>query len=151
MYAFPSSFPFVIDWNGDYHATMDTSVKNAEFCETVPQQLHGVVPAKSIQLSPTLCNPMDHSLPGSPMHQIFQLKHWSWLPWPPPGDLPYPGIELTSLTSPAWQAGPLPLVPPGMPHPDNMFTHLQNCYVEYYIKLYQVWASVYMESVCCSS
>ena len=28
-------------------------------------------------------------------------KHWSGLPFPPPGDLPNPGIEPVSLTSPA--------------------------------------------------
>ena len=33
-------------------------------------------------------------------------EYWSWLPFPPPGDLPDPGIE---LGSPAWQADSLPL------------------------------------------
>jgi len=28
-------------------------------------------------------------------------EYWSGLPCPPPGDLPHPGIELTSLMSPA--------------------------------------------------
>ena len=28
-------------------------------------------------------------------------EHWSGLPWPPPGDLPNPGIECASLTSPS--------------------------------------------------
>ena len=28
-------------------------------------------------------------------------KYWSGLPWPPPGDLPDPGIKPTSLMSPA--------------------------------------------------
>ena len=28
-------------------------------------------------------------------------EYWSQLPFPPPGDLPYPGIELKSLASPA--------------------------------------------------
>ena len=27
-------------------------------------------------------------------------EYWSWLPWPPPGDLPNPGIEPSSLRSP---------------------------------------------------
>ena len=31
-------------------------------------------------------------------------EYWSRLPCPPLGDLPYPGIELMSLISPAWQA-----------------------------------------------
>ena len=32
-----------------------------------------------------------------------------------PGDLPDPGIELTTLILLHWQAGSLPLAPPGMP------------------------------------
>ena len=28
-------------------------------------------------------------------------EYWSGLPYPPPGDLPYTGLEPTSLTSPA--------------------------------------------------
>ena len=38
-------------------------------------------------------------------------EYWSALPCPPPGDLPGPGIESVSLTSPALQAGSLPLAP----------------------------------------
>ena len=30
-------------------------------------------------------------------------KHWSGLPFPPPGDLPHPGVELESPVSPALQ------------------------------------------------
>ena len=32
---------------------------------------------------------------------FFRQEYWSELPYPPPGDLPDPGIELTSLMSPA--------------------------------------------------
>ena len=46
-------------------------------------------------------DPIDHSLPGSFVHGILQAKHWSRLPFPPPGDLPDPGIEPVSLMSPA--------------------------------------------------
>ena len=31
---------------------------------------------------------------------FFKQKYWSGLPCPPPGDLPDPGIEPTTLTSP---------------------------------------------------
>ena len=41
----------------------------------------------------TLCNPMDCSLPGSPVHGIFQARILESLPFPSPGDLPDPGIE----------------------------------------------------------
>ena len=29
----------------------------------------------------------------APVYGILQTEHWSGLPWPPPGDLPNPGIE----------------------------------------------------------
>ena len=40
-------------------------------------------------------------------------EYWRGVPFPPPGDLPNPGIERTSLISPALQVGSLPLAPPG--------------------------------------
>ena len=45
--------------------------------------------------------------------EFFRQEYWSGLPLPPPGDLPDPGIEPVSPMPPAWQAGSLPLVPPG--------------------------------------
>ena len=41
-------------------------------------------------------------------------EHWSGLPCPPPGDLPDPGIELTSFTSNLW-VGSLSLESTGKP------------------------------------
>ena len=32
---------------------------------------------------------------------FFRQEHWSGLPFPPPGDLPHPGMEPMSLMSPA--------------------------------------------------
>ena len=40
----------------------------------------------------TLCHSMDCSLPGSSVHGIPQARILV-LPFPPPGDLPNPGIE----------------------------------------------------------
>ena len=37
-------------------------------------------------------------------------EYWSWLPFPPPGDLPNPGIE---LTFPALAGGFFTTEPPG--------------------------------------
>ena len=39
---------------------------------------------------------MDCSPPGSSVRGIFRQEYWNELPFPPPGDLPDPGIELTS-------------------------------------------------------
>ena len=52
-----------------------------------------------------LCGPKDYSLPGSPVHGIFQARILEWLPLPTPGDLPNPRIEPTSLVSPALAGG----------------------------------------------
>ena len=40
--------------------------------------------AKSLQSSPTLCNPMDSSPPGSSVHEILQARILEWVPFPPP-------------------------------------------------------------------
>ena len=45
------------------------------------------------------------SPPGSSVHGILQAEYWSGLPFPPPGDLPDPGIKLSSLMSPALAGG----------------------------------------------
>ena len=45
------------------------------------------------QLGPTLCNPLDCSLPGSSVDGISQQEYWSGLPFPPPGNLPNPGNQ----------------------------------------------------------
>ena len=37
--------------------------------------------------------------------EFSRQEYWSGLQFPPPGDLPDPGIEPTSVTSPALEAG----------------------------------------------
>ena len=60
------------------------------------------------------------SLPAEPLGKLkinkpslpmgfSRQEYWSGLPFPSPGDLPDPGIKPVSFTSPAWQAGSLPL------------------------------------------
>ena len=46
---------------------------------------------------------------------VSRQEYWGGLPSPPPGDLPHPGVEPPSLMSLHWQAGSLPLAPPGKP------------------------------------
>ena len=70
--------------------------------------------AKSLQLCLTLCDPVDCSPPGSSMGFSSQ-EYWSGLAFPPPGDLPNPGIQPGSPKSPAL-AGRFPTTePPGKP------------------------------------
>ena len=57
---------------------------------------------------PALCEPMDHS-PQAPLPRgLSRQECQSKLPCPPPGDLPDPGIEPASLTSPDWRVDSLP-------------------------------------------
>ena len=50
----------------------------------------------------------------APLSMGFSRKeYWSELPFPPPGDLPDPGIKLTSPMSPALQTNSLPIEPSG--------------------------------------
>ena len=64
------------------------------------------------QLCPTLATPwtIAHQ---SPLSIDFpRQEYWSRLPFPPPGDLPDPGIK---PRCPAWEADSLPTEPPGKP------------------------------------
>ena len=60
-----------------------------------------------------LWNPMDCSPPGNLSMGFSRQEHWSELPCPLPGDLLKPKIQTTSLCLLHWQAGSLPLAPPG--------------------------------------
>ena len=74
----------------------------------------------------------------APLSMGFSRQEWSGLPRPPPGDLPDPGIEPTSLLSPAlaggffttsatWDAPPLRIAGmlqvPLSPHPSTLGRH----------------------------
>ena len=62
---------------------------------------HSCLPAKSLQSRPSLCDPMDCSLPGCSVHGISQARILESAALPPPGDLPDLGIKPGSLMSPA--------------------------------------------------
>ena len=76
------------------------------------------------QPCPTLCDPMDYTPPGSSVHKSFQQEYWSGLPFPPPGYVPDPGIELVSLASPALTDRLLPLNHLGSPHISDVIQYL---------------------------
>ena len=61
--------------------------------------------AKSLQSCLTLCNPLDCSLPGFPVHGILQERILEWVAVPSFRDLPDPGTEPTSPVSPALADG----------------------------------------------
>ena len=58
----------------------------------------------------TLCDPTDRTHQAPLSMGFSRQDYWSGLPFPSPGDLPDPGIE---LRSPALQADSLPSEPPG--------------------------------------
>ena len=61
-----------------------------------------VAAVELLQSCPTLCDRMDHIACQAPLSMGFpRQKYWSGLPFPTPGDLRDPGIEPTSLVSPA--------------------------------------------------
>ena len=57
--------------------------------------------AKSLQLYPTLCYPVDCSPPGSSVHGILQARILEWVAMPSSRRCPNPGIKPASLMSPA--------------------------------------------------
>ena len=61
-------------------------------------------------------NPTNCSLPDSLLSVEFSSQgYWSGLPFPPPGDLPDPGIKPVSLACPALAGGFFTVEPPGKP------------------------------------
>ena len=72
--------------------------------------------AKSLQLCWTLCYPMDCSPPGSSVHGILLARILEWIAnFFSRGSSP-PRNQTHVLYHLHWQAGSLPLAPPGKPH-----------------------------------
>ena len=91
----------------------DSPVKNTGVgCHFLLQCMKVKSESEVTQWCPTFCDPMDYSLSGSPSMGFSRQEYWSGLPFPSPGDLPYPGIE---PGSPALQADSLPTEPLGEP------------------------------------
>ena len=76
----------------------------------VAEWCHGAHLLRSVQL---VAAPwaVAHQAPLS--MEFSRQEYWSALSFPPPRDLPNPGIEPVSLASPNWQANSLPVLPPG--------------------------------------
>ena len=71
----------------------------------------GVCAGSVVQFWQTLCDPVDCRLPVFSV-EFSRQEYWNGLPFPSPGDLPDPGME---LWFPALQADSLPSKPPGKP------------------------------------
>ena len=90
--------------------------------------------ALSIPDSVTLCGPsiVAHHAPLST--GFSRQVYWSCLPFCPPGNLPNPGIDHASLSSPALQADSLPLAPPRKP---PCYQNMWNVYESWRAFLYK--------------
>ena len=69
------------------------------------RDMHACVLSHFNLVRPTLCDPIECSLPGSSVRGILQARILEWVAMPSSRDLPYPGIELVSLMSPALAGG----------------------------------------------
>jgi len=110
-------------------------------------RIQGSMLAKSLQLCPTLCNSVwTVACQAPPSMRFSRQEYWSGLPCPPPGYLPNPGIEPTSLmslvlkggfftTSATWEAPDWVWRPQHIPVPTRSFheppllTHLCGSHV----------------------
>ena len=74
----------------------------------------------------TLCDTMDCSLPGSSVHEIFQVRILKWVAISYSRNLPDLRIEPTSPASTTLAGGFFTTEPPGKPFEDDMGRHLGN-------------------------
>ena len=84
-------------------------------CHFLQQCMKVKSESEVVQLCPTLCDPVDCSLPGFCIHGILQARILGGLPSPPPWDLPNSGIKTASPAIPALQADSLLLSHQGSP------------------------------------
>ena len=73
---------------------------------TSPSSVHVCVCSKLLQLYLTLCDTMDHSLPGSSVHGILQARILAWVAVPSSrGIFPTQGSNPRLFSSPALTGG----------------------------------------------
>ena len=94
-----------------------------------PVILNLKVKVKAAQQYLTLCNPMDYTV-----HGILQARKLEWQPFPSPGDIPNPKIE---LRSPSLQVDSLTAESQWKPHPKSsvsLIIQLYNIRLLYFYK-----------------
>ena len=96
----------------------ESLTKGTEDSGVMPESLYlrlGLEPmsmcAKSLSRV-RLCDPTDHSPPGSSVHGILQARILEWVAMPSSRESSDPGMEPESLSLLYWQAGSLPLASP---------------------------------------
>ena len=72
--------PLATSWTAAYQAPSSMGFSRQEYWSGLPLPSPTVKPAaKSLQLCPTLCNPIDCSPPGSPIPGILQARTLEWV------------------------------------------------------------------------
>ena len=95
------------------------------------------VHAKSLHLCPTLCNPMDHSPPGSSVQGILQARLPEWVAVPSSRGISRTrGLNWGLLCLLPWPAGSLLLAPPGKPQ-KLLVSMLTNVYFPLQLVLFE--------------
>ena len=101
-----------IPWRRKWQPTLIFFLWNPMDRRTWPATVQVCICLLVAQSCPTLCDPMDCSLPGPSAHGNFRQEYWNLLLFSYLGNLPDPGIE---PTYPALQADLLPSELPGKP------------------------------------
>ena len=81
---------------------------------------------------------------------FFRQEYWSGLPFPPPGDLPNPGIKPESPMSPALQEDSLPAESLGSPQ-YAICTTAERSLLSYTVRSFSPWAPSLCQVLCCAS
>ena len=89
----------------------------AGFLETQGPQV-ALRKVKSLHRVLLFVTPWTVAFQAAPSMGFFRQQYWMALPFPSPGDLPYPGIK---PWSPTLQADALTSEPPGKPNGDSSF------------------------------
>ena len=77
---------FKVNKNEDFFLSYTVMLQSSETLQ-ISLAEGAAAAAKSLQLCPTLCDPIDYSLPGSSIHGIFQARVLEWVPLPSLEDL----------------------------------------------------------------
>ena len=116
--SFPASGYFTISW---LFTSGGQSIEASASASVLPMNIQGWFPlgltlyAKLLQLCPTLCDPIDYSLPGSSVHEDSPGKNtrvgcYAFVQ----GIFSSQGLNPSLLCLLYWQAGSLPLATPGL-------------------------------------
>ena len=76
----------------------------------------------SFSITWDVCSPNQVACQAALSKGLSKQEYWSGLPWPPPGDLPDPGIKPASPVSLALQVDSLLAEPPGKPSHFHKFS-----------------------------